>query len=138
MAELVKKNEAVQLPLFKNGVTLQWFMIDFPAAITAKTSATTAGVPSPVAKALEAIAQVASIEVVGNPQTGNYGQGAGSMLRVAVAALGGNYGTDTYDGTNSETFAAHLEDLVQAVTYGGSGSIQSINMALTTVTNLTI
>ncbi len=138
MAELTKKNEAVQLPLFKNGVSLQWFTVDFNTSITAKTSATTAGVPSPVVKALEAIAQVASIEVVGNPQTGQFGQGAGSMIRVAVAALGGDFRTDTYDGTNSETLAAHLEDLIQAVTYGGSGSIQSTNMALTTVSNLII
>ena len=30
-------------------------------------------------------------------------------------ALEGTYGTDTYDGTNSETVAAHLEDVLQAV-----------------------
>ena len=41
--------------------------------------------------------------------TGGTGQG----LKVLFE---GEHGTDTYDGTNSETLAAHLEDVVQALT----------------------
>lgn len=128
MPSLVKKNEAVALPLFKNGVSLQFFKITFPAAVNAKLGATTAGVPSPVVKALEAIQSACSVEIMAPLQTTN------TVLPIAVAALGGDYGTDTWDGTTSETFAAHLEDLVQAVQYASTGTIQSINMYDTTVT----
>jgi hypothetical protein len=40
----------------------------------------------------------------------------------------GEYGTDTYDGTNSETFAVHLEDVVQAL-----GTVNSVNLGSATV-----
>lgn len=123
MVTLVKKNEAVQLPLFKNGVSLQFFTVTFPSDVSSKLGATTLGVRSPVAVALEAIAQVASVEVIGTLQSG------GTELPLAVAALGGDFGTEKWDGTNSETFAAHLEDLVQA-----AGSHQSVNLASATVT----
>lgn len=122
MATLTKKNEAVQLPLFKNGVSLQFFEITFPSDVSTKLGATTAGARSPVAVALEAVAQVASIELVGALTTG------GTVLPVAVAALGGNFGTATWDGTNSETFAVHLEDLIQA-----AGTHQSVNLGSATV-----
>jgi hypothetical protein len=127
MATLTNKNEQVIAPFFKNGVTLQFFQIDFGADVSAMLDAdtTNANPRSPVAVALEAIAQVASIEVIGTVDaTGGTGQG----LRIAVAAIGGAYGTDTYDGTNSESFAAHLEDLVQA-----AGTHQGVNLASATV-----
>lgn len=43
--------------------------------------------------------------------------------------LEGEFGTDTYDGSNSETLAAHLEDVVIAL-----GTVDSINLASATVT----
>jgi hypothetical protein len=132
MATLTKKNEKVVAPAFKNGVTLQFFSIDFAADVSAKLEATTAGLRSPVAVALEAIAQVASIEVIGTVQA-DAGSNAGQLLRIAVAAVGGEYGTERYDGTNSESFAAHLEDLVQA-----AGTHQSVNLASATVTAFTL
>jgi len=122
MATLIKKNESVSLPHFKNGPTLQFFTLTFPSAIDAKLGATAAGVRSPVVAALDAIAQVCSIEIIGSPQNSN------TEISIGVVALGGNFGTDYWDGTNSETFAAHLEDLVQA-----SGNLQSVNNASTTV-----
>lgn len=122
MATLVKKNEAVSLPLFKNGVSLQFFTITFPSDVSAKLSATTAGARSPVAAALEAIAQVASIELVGT--LGN----TGTTLPIAVAALGGDFPSQKYDGTNTEAFDVHLEDLVQA-----AGTHQSVNLASASV-----
>jgi hypothetical protein len=127
MATLTNKNEKVVAPFFKNGVTLQFFQIDFGADVSAMLDAdtTNANPRSPVAVALEAIAQVASIEVIGTVDaTGGTGQG----LRIAVAAIGGAYGTDTYDGTNSETFAEHLEDLVKA-----AGTHQGVNLNGATV-----
>jgi hypothetical protein len=131
MATLTKKNEKVVAPFYKNGVTLQFFEIDFGADVSAKLEATTAGARSPVAVALEAIAQVVSIEVIGTVQADS-GSNAGQLLRIGVAAIGGAYGTDTYDGTNSESLAAHLEDLVQA-----AGTHQSVNLASAGVTAFT-
>jgi len=131
MATLTKKNEKVVAPFFKNGVTLQFFEIDFGADVSAKLEATTAGARSPVVVALEAIQQVCSVEVIGTVQADS-GSNAGQLLRIAVAALGGNFGTDTWDGTASETFAAHLEDLVQA-----AGTHQSVNLGSATVTAFT-
>ena len=42
--------------------------------------------------------------------------------------LEGEYGADTYHGSNSETIAAHLEDVVQAL-----GTVDSINLASASV-----
>ena len=127
MATLVNKNEKVVAPFYKNGVTLQFFQIDFGADVSAMLDAdtTNANPRSPVAVALEAIAQAASIEVIGTvDNTGGTGQG----LRIAVAAIGGAYGTDTWDGTNSETFATYLTSLVAA-----AGTHQGVNLASATV-----
>ncbi len=133
MATLVNKHEEVIAPFFKNGVTLQFFNIDFGADVTALLDAdtTNANPRSPVAVALEAIAQAASIEVIGT--VGNNGNGAGNDLRIAVAAIGGAYGTDTYDGTNSETFAVYLTSLVAA-----AGTHQGVNLAGAAVTAFTL
>lgn len=122
MVTQVKKNEKVVLPLFKNGPTLQFFTITFPSAINAKLGATVAGVRSPVVAALDAIAQVCSIEIVGSPQNSN------TEISIGIVALGGDFGTDYWDGSNLETFAQHLEDLVQA-----SGNLQSVDNASTLV-----
>jgi hypothetical protein len=129
MATLTKKNETVVAPFYKNGVTLQFFQIDFGADVSAKLDTDYTNYPSaprsPVAVALEAIAQTCSIEVIGTvDNTGGTGQG----LRFAVAALGGAYGSDTYDGTNTDTLAEHLEDLVIA-----AGTHQAVNLASATV-----
>jgi hypothetical protein len=122
MATLIKKHEEVGLPLFKNGVSLQFVTVTFPSDVSAKLEATTAGARSPVVVALEAIAQVASIEVIGT--LGN----TGTTLPLALAALGGDFPTDTYDGTNSESLVEHLEDLVKA-----AGTHQSVNLGSATV-----
>ena len=137
MPALEKKNEAVQLPLFKNGVTLQFFLVEFSGAVNGKLAATSQGIPSPVAKALEAMQARVSVEVVGTTVTGL--GGANSALRVGVAAIGGAYPTDNYDGTaGTETMAAYLQTLVRAVTTSGGATIQGIDMSQTTVTNFTL
>ena len=53
--------------------------------------------------------------------TGGTGQG----LKVIFE---GEHGTDTYDGSNSETLAAHLEDVVIAL-----GTVDGVNLASATV-----
>jgi hypothetical protein len=137
MATIVKKNEEIKLNTFKNGVTLQFFTITFPATVAGKLDADTvnysgAATRSPVAVALDAITQVASVECIG---AGN----GSTTVNIAIAALGGTFGTDTWDGTNSETFAAHLEDLVQATSTATSGWVtyQGQNLDSATVTAFT-
>jgi hypothetical protein len=135
MATLDKKNETVVAPFFKNGVTLQHFNVSFESTVASKldtdyTSYSGSNARSPVAVALEAIAQACSIEVIGTVQ--NNGTGAGRDLRIAVAALGGDFGTDTWDGSNSETFAVYLTSLVTA-----AGTRQGVNLANSTVTSYT-
>ena len=122
MATQIKKNEAVSLPHFKNGPNLQFFTITFPSTVAAKLGATSAGVRSPVVAALDAIAQVCSIEIIGVLKN------SGRELTVGVVALGGDFGSAKWDGTNTDTFAEHLEDLVQA-----SGNLQSVDNASSTV-----
>jgi hypothetical protein len=132
MATLVNKNEQVIAPFFKNGVTLDSYVITFASDVSAKLDAdtTNANPRSPVAVALEAIAQRASIEIIGTVQ--NLGTGAGRDLRIAVSNVGGIFPTDDYAGTGTPVaFAAYLEDLVQA-----AGTHQGVNLASSTVTRV--
>ena len=133
MATLTKKNEVVVAPFYKNGVTIQFFNISFASDVSSKLDVdlTNANPRSPVVVALEAIAQACSIEIIGT--VGNNGTGAGRDLRIGVAALGGNFGTDTWDGTNSEDFATYLTSLVTA-----AGTHQGVNLASSAVTAFTL
>jgi hypothetical protein len=130
MATLNKKNETVGLPLFKNGVSLQLFKVTFPSDVSAKldtdyTNYSNDAAKSPVAGALDAIGARVSVEVLMPLQTG------GTVLPIAVAALGGDYPSDNYDGTSgNETMAAYLQTLVQAV-----GARQGVASTTTTVTS---
>jgi len=124
MATLIKKNEKVVAPFYKNGVTLQFITLTFPGSVAGLETATAAGVKSPIAQALEAIAQVASIELIGTVST--------TTLPLAVAALGGAFGTEMYDGTNSQTFVQYCQSLIQAAGTT-TGSLQGVANASTTV-----
>jgi hypothetical protein len=75
---------------------------------------------------------------MGVATTGTANPQPGTAIRVGIAALGGAYPTDDYDGTNQESMAKNLQDLIQAVTYNGSSTIQGVNMAATTVTNFNL
>jgi hypothetical protein len=133
MATLVNKNEKVVAPFHKNGVTLDSYVITFESDVSAKLDAdtTNANPRSPVAVALEAIAQRASIEIIGTVQ--NLGTGAGRDLRIALSNVGGVFPTDDYsgDGTANETMAAYLTALVAA-----AGTHQGVNLANSTVTRV--
>jgi hypothetical protein len=124
MATLIKKNEKVVAPFYKNGPRLQFITITFPGSVAGLEGATAAGVKSPIAQALEAISQVASIELIGTVST--------TTLPLAVAAIGGDYGTETYDGTNSESFAAYCQRLIAAAGTT-TGALQGVANASTTV-----
>jgi hypothetical protein len=133
MATLVNKHEEVIAPFFKNGVTLDTYVITFESTVVDKLDAdtTNANPRSPVAVALEAIAQRVSIEIIGTVQ--NLGTGAGRDLRIAVSNVGGIFPTDDYsgDGTANETMAAYLTALVAA-----AGTHQGVNLANSTVTRV--
>ena len=47
---------------------------------------------------------------------------------VSAMMIEGEYGSDTYDGSNSETLAVHLEDVVQAL-----GTVDGINLGGTSI-----
>jgi hypothetical protein len=128
MAQLINRNEKVVAPFFKNGVTLQFFTITFTGAdLTAKLTtdyaAFVAGTKteetakSPVVKALELIQSRVSIEIIGTPRYSS----SDTTLTIGVAAIGGDYPTDNYDGVSgNETMAAYLTTLVQCgKTYQG-------------------
>ena len=127
MAQLFKKNDAVVTPVFKNGVTLQFFTITFAgtdlraklgsdqAGFLAGTYTTgspptyTGGAKSPVAVALENVAARVSIEIVGTPAFAT-----DTTLVIGVAAIGGDYPADNYDGAaGTETMAAYLQTLIR-------------------------
>lgn len=115
MATQIKKNEAVVLPAFKNGVSLQFVTITFPTSGDASLlSATAAGVRSPVAAVLDVIATVASIEIIGAPTS--------TTIPLAVAALGGDF------VPASGTFAAQLQTLVRNGTTLQGVAMNSVNV----------
>jgi len=90
--------------------------IEFGAGVNAKVGPTSA-----VAKTFEAIAGAGvNVVIIGPLHSTN------NNVSIAVE---GEFGTDTYDGSNSETIAAHLEDVVQAL-----GTVDGVNLASATVT----
>ena len=138
MAQIIKKNEKVVAPFFKNGVTLDYYTITFPSDIRSKLSASTTTVNgatvtdrSPVAAAIEAIQARTSVEIIGTPAN------TGTTVAVAIASLGGVYPTDDYahDGTANETFASVLDAAVKAaVGAAGDHVFQGVNLASASVT----
>lgn len=101
------------------GRTLAHLDIDFGAAVTAKL-----GPASAVAATMDAIQGAGfNIVIIGPLHAAG---GADNNVSICVE---GEYGSDTYDGSNSETLAVHLEDVVQAL-----GTVDGVNLGLATVT----
>lgn len=112
-----------------NGKTMMGFTIDFAVNAT-DFSATEMGALGAVQVVLSKVAETATI-IGHSALRADGGANAGQLFDVYIE---GNFGTDTYDGTNSETFAADLEDRIQALTSVGVGSV---NLSSATVTALT-
>lgn len=105
------------------GKTLNCFTVDVVENSTNLATANMA--PGGAFQAiLTALAQ--NCTIVGYSALRSDGSNDGQVFDVLVE---GEFGTDTYDGTNSETFAAHLEDLVQAL-----GTVNSVVLSSATVT----
>jgi hypothetical protein len=102
-----------------SGLPLAGIQIDFGADVSAKLAV--GGCVDSVLKAfgIEGLTPVAvgTVDATG---------GAGQGLRILFE---GEHGTDTYDGTNSETLAAHLEDVIISL-----GTVDGVNLALATIT----
>lgn len=105
----------VDADTFFIGKTVSLIEITYPGAVNAKT-----GPESAIQKCHEAI-MGAGFNILG------FGALTDTNT-VSAMMIEGEYGTDTYDGSNSETLAAHLEDVVQAL-----GTVDGINHASTTI-----
>jgi hypothetical protein len=105
-----------------SGATLNCFTVDIVAATNLATA--NMGPAGAYQAILTALAR--RVTVVGVSALRTNGSGDGRMFDVLVE---GEYGTDDYDGTNSETLAAHLEDEVIAL-----GTVNSVSLASATVT----
>jgi len=111
--------------LATTGKTLAAFDIDFAVNGT-DFGDTEMGPTGAVKEVVNTIKTMANI--VGMSETRTDGANDGQIITVLIE---GDFGTDGYDGTNQETFAAHLEDLIQAKTSVGVGSV---NLSSATVT----
>ena len=128
MTGITKTHETLVAPAYKNGVTLQFVTLSFPDADLTDKLGRVAGVQSPVVQALDAVAKIASIEIIGTPRYSTT-----TTLSIAVAALGGAFGTADYDGdTSTETFPVACQ---QAIVAMGTvtGALQGYSNTLTTV-----
>ena len=128
MTGITKTHETLVAPAYKNGVTLQFVTISFPDADLTDKLGRVAGVQSPVVQALDAVAKIASIEIIGTPRYSTT-----TTLSIAVAALGGAFGTSDYDGDDDvETFPVACQ---QAIVAMGTvtGALQGYSNTLTTV-----
>jgi hypothetical protein len=105
---------AVVAPGHVGGKVIAGIQIDFGADVSAKLA-----VGSAVDATLKAIMNegLTAFAIGTVDATGGTGQG----LKVLFE---GEHGTDTYDGSNSESLAAHLEDVVQAL-----GTVDGVDLS---------
>lgn len=105
----------VDADTFFIGKTVTLIEITYPGAVNAKT-----GPESAIQKCHEAI-MGAGFNILG------FGALTDTNT-VSAMMIEGEYGTDTYDGSNSESLAVHLEDVVQAL-----GTVDGINLGGTSI-----
>jgi len=121
-------NNAGHRDVARNGLTKALAAFDIDFAVNATNFASTEIGPTGAVK--EVLATVATMgTIVGTSVIrADAGANAGQIITVLVE---GDFGTDRYDGTNLESLAAHLEDLIQAKTSVGVGAV---NLSSATVT----
>ena len=93
------------------GKTVKLIEITYAAAVNAKTG------PESAIQATHNAIMGAGFNILG------YGALTDTNT-VSAMMIEGEYGTDTYDGSNSETLAAHLEDVVQAL-----GTVDGVDLS---------
>lgn len=99
------------------GKTLHSFTVDLAVNAT-DFSSTEMGAEGAVQAVFTVISGTAT--VIGHSALRSDGVNAGQVFDVLIE---GEFGTDTYDGTNSETYAADLQDRIRALTSVGAGSV---------------
>ena len=105
----------VDADTFFIGKTVSLIEVTYPAAVNAKTG------PLSAIQAVHNAIMGAGFNILG------FGALTDTNTVQAIM-IEGEYGTDSYDGTNSESLAAHIEDVVTAL-----GTVDSINLASATV-----
>ena len=108
------------------GKTVAAFDIDFAVDGT-NFSSTEVGADGAVRVVLNQIAQWCTITGI-SAFRADAGSAAGQIITILVE---GDFGSDTYDGSNSETLAAFLQTVVRENTSVGAGSV---NLSSATVT----
>jgi hypothetical protein len=123
MASVTKANPVISATRGRtfSGATVNCFTVDIVAATNLASA--NMGPAGAFQAILTALSRNCTITGVSALRTN--GSGDGRMFDVLVE---GEYGTDRYDGTNSETFAVHLEDVVQAL-----GTVNSVDLSSATV-----
>ena len=92
----------VDADTFFTGKTVSLIEVTYPAAVNTKTG------PLSTIQAVHNAIMGAGFNILG----------IGALTdtnTVQALMIEGEYGTDSYDGTNSETLAAHIEDVVTAL-----------------------
>jgi hypothetical protein len=104
----------------RNGLTKALAAFDIDFAVNATNFASTELGAGGAVK--EVLATVATMGVIVGTSAirADSGANAGQIITVLVE---GDFGTDTYDGTNSESLATHLQDLIRAKTSVGAGPV---------------
>ena len=124
MTGITKTHETLVAPAYKNGVSIQFITLTFTSTITTKLGIV-GGIQSPVVQALDAIAKIASIELIGTPVT--------NVLPLGIAALGGDFSEADYDGDDdTETFVSACQQAIVAAGLS-TGALQGIANTATTV-----
>jgi len=112
------------------GKTIKKYTIDFAVNATDFSATEMAG-GGAVQAVISKITENANIVLISAVRA-DAGSNAGQLFDVYLEH--GDAGTSTYDGTNSETFIADLEDRIQALTSVGAGlvDLSSATVAATT------
>ena len=101
-----------------NGKTITAVTVDFAVNGT-NFSSTELGAEGALQAAIKVLSQLAQPII----QSDIEADGGGNAGQVFQLYFEGEFGTDTYDGTNSETYAAYLQTELRLLTSVGAGSV---------------
>lgn len=101
-----------------SGKTITAVTVDFAVNGTDFTSSAEMGPLGSVQAAIATMTQEATPIIITKLRSD--GSNAGQVFDMVFE---GEFGTDTYDGTNSEAFAAYLQTVIRLLTSVGAGSV---------------
>jgi hypothetical protein len=112
-----------------NGRTIMGFTIDL--AVNGTNFASTELGPTGAIQTLYDVLRRSVTVIAISALRADAQSNAGQVFDIMVE---GEYGTDTYDGTNSETLAAHLQDEIRTLTSVGVGQVSLASATVTATT----